>query len=42
MTTYFIQVELFAILIAVGISICIWCIWKFIYALAQEDEAEKE
>lgn len=38
MTIDFIQIEMFAILIAAGISTCIWGIWEIIYTLAQKLE----
>lgn len=42
MTKDFILLELFAFFYAVGIDICIWCIWKVIYVLAKEYKAESE
>ena len=43
MTADFIQIELFAILNAVGIGYCIWFIWSVVYELAQEwDKEQKE
>lgn len=41
MTADFIQIELFAIFIAVGISVCIWGIWKIVETLAEEYDKEQ-
>lgn len=41
MTIDFIQLELFAIVNAVGISVCIWGIWKIVETLAEEYDKEQ-
>jgi len=42
MTSDFIEIEMFAVLVAIGIGFCIWLVISVVYELAQEWEKQNE